>query len=450
MQMSRNVTTNIECAPSASAVFSRLSHEAPPRLLLTFLITLVPATPAICKPLTKQSPPLFAQCIRGYIMCVKCLRELRETDRCNCSTPSIAFGKGRIHLAHVDCTASVAIPTTSTETLTASAATAIRKRRMDILGDAAYAADMTLDDTWRTDDAPVCATAGISGMRDRVLFASDYSAQLTEMTTEAESDTAKDTETEVETEHDTETEIDTDTEIESETDIEADTETDSEILTEIDSETDPVTETAAFAGTSSPATVPVHMVKGTLVATEAIVKATVNSTTHGTTEVGNVATNAATYTGALRCWGAVLSENTSRCTGVEYGSMKVSFKGRFCATCLRDGFSLPTSRVRALHILIDTPVLKNTTKNGAVWNVAHVSGMPPYRIANNTSGCSGPHLIILHSSSSVQPIPPTRTVKLVALPDAWLTTDRQSIHLRVSSYTLVPSANVTPRSGRRW
>lgn len=48
--------------------------------------------------------------------------------------------------------------------------------------------------------------------------------------------------------------------------------------------------------------------------------------------------------------------------------------------------------------------------------------------------------------SLVHPIPPTRTFKMVATPCTWLTEDTQSIHLRVTPYTLVPTASLTPHS----
>lgn len=205
-----------------------------------------------------------------------------------------------------------------------------------------------------------------------------------------------------------------------------DAETDAEADIEPDSST--YTESVTAAASAAPA-----------VANALVTAAVANTSTIG----------GATDKGAFGCWGNILSGKV-RCTGSDYGRKTMSFRGRFCETCMSDGVSLPTYRVRALYNPINNRVLTNT-RNGGVWNVAHVSGIPPFRVVNNTSGCSGPQLVIFHPSSSVEPIILNRAFRLAGIPDMWLNADRQSIHLHVSTAmnTLVPSANLTLPVRRR-
>lgn len=481
-----------------------------------------PLPPAACRPttwpptcpsilqcashFTTSLTPLVSQCIHGYVTCNECLLNLRESDRCNCSTRSIALGQELIRnrfteAAATSATAATAYTAATTaasaaadfaaliaaaEALTTSTATATtdtaatRKRR---LGKAAVVAEVEAVagavaevvaeavEPMEVEPDGVPSPACASVVADRLLFATAYSEPVTEMTTEAESETDIESETHIDTERDTEsdteiesdnksmTEINTEIEaviatyIDTETDIKTHSETETVAAADATDATDAIADGTANANDATNATAAPALV-ATIVATEATTEATTKATAECTTDATEGATTGAiadaTDEGVFRCWGAVLSDNGSWCTGVEYGSMKVSFNGRFCATCLRDGFSLPTYRVRALYNLIDKPVLNNT-RNGVVWNVADVSGIPPFRIVNNTFNCSGPGLVIFHPSYSVQPIIRTRTFRLAAIPETWLSADRQSIHLRVSAstYTLIPSANLRPLARER-
>ena len=89
----------------------------------------------------------------------------------------------------------------------------------------------------------------------------------------------------------------------------------------------------------------------------------------------------------LRCWGATLSNGLSQCAGTGSESLLLNrgsfpFRSRFCATCCRDGFDVPTSRVRSIRNLIDKPMIQNS-RTGYVWNVAHRHRqLPPPKLCN--------------------------------------------------------------------
>jgi hypothetical protein len=165
-----------------------------------------------------------------------------------------------------------------------------------------------------------------------------------------------------------------------------------------------------------------------------------------------------------RCWSALLageacdfSRGNSRCSGSSRGIGKksITFKERFCLQCCRDGFFVPAHRVRALPIRQGEPFLQNNRTPG-VWTVGHVLGLPPFRVVNHTFCCNGPHLVIFHpmydrtprgemSSTgaplSALPHHDINSIRWIALPMAWLSSDTKSVHMRIANGTLVPNHN---------
>lgn len=146
------------------------------------------------------------------------------------------------------------------------------------------------------------------------------------------------------------------------------------------------------------------------------------------------------------CWsmvfGGLSARRASRCTGVCNGPSKKSVLliDRFCAACIRDGFFVPLDRVRALRSPNGEPVLRNN-RTACAWTFSTAGGFPPFRVVNHTFCCSGPHLVIFHSPPP-PPVAGSRTpfdaIRWRAVPDAWLSADQQTVHLRVANGTLVP------------
>ena len=99
------------------------------------------------------------------------------------------------------------------------------------------------------------------------------------------------------------------------------------------------------------------------------------------------------------CWGRLLSANNTVCTP-DYVVGRGHFKNKFCPTCRACGFSVPASRLRALHTS-HHEAFQNGMGSG-LWT-EHKESSVRFRLVNQTLKCSGPRIIILHHASVPPP-----------------------------------------------
>lgn len=149
-----------------------------------------------------------------------------------------------------------------------------------------------------------------------------------------------------------------------------------------------------------------------------------------------------------RCWTVTLSglsgsnyDHISRCTGIgrSTGKNTVTFKDRFCAACCHYGVMVPTTRVRVIRDPKGNKLLQNN-RTACAWTIGHMSGFPPFRVVNHTFGSRGHQMVIFDSASSIAPF---GTIKMDNVPETWLSSDGQFVHLCIAHGTLIPHHNLS-------
>ena len=154
------------------------------------------------------------------------------------------------------------------------------------------------------------------------------------------------------------------------------------------------------------------------------------------------------------CWGGLLMGDSLHCTTLLTGG---DFRRMFCTRCLERGVTFPADRVRIWCAAGSAPPAN--TRSHAFWTT-RLEGGPRFRVANNTSRCKGPPLLIFEhppndasqppwgwtmgwrlapEGSSLSPSPSGWPPGcLAAVPPEYLSLDGRSITLHVSNSTLTP------------